>query len=303
MSRHIPWLWPLLFAGCAAGPELAWPIGGRVAAGEPTPACMDRLDVLTLNLAHGRRDAFHQALEARATIEGNLRDVAAMLRREQPHVVALQEADGPTLWSGTFDHVAFVAGAAGFSWYLRGEHVRGPTARYGTALLSRLSPAAPLSITFEPSLPTPPKGFVVATVRRPDAPEVAVDVVSVHLDFARAAVRRRQVAHLAEVLAQRPERLRVLLGDFNTGWAQEETLRALAEALDLVAWRPEAQDLGTFGSGARLDWILASPALGFETYEVLADVLSDHRAVRARLRLPGPTCGIAAEAARPPDRG
>lgn len=244
------------------------------------------LRVLTLNLAHGRRDGFHQAFQRRDTIRRNLSAVAEMLRREAPDVVAFQEADGPSAWSGGFDHVAFVAEASGLPWRIRGTHVAGPRIDYGTAIATRLPVCDPLSITFAPSPPTFTKGFVIATVTHPAAPDCPVDIVSVHLDFSRAAIRRRQVETLIEELRGR-DRLRIVVGDFNTGWnARERVLRRLADALGLRAHDPDAP-LVTFPfHNARLDWIFASKALDIVEHAVLPDVVSDHRGVLAGLRLP-----------------
>jgi endonuclease/exonuclease/phosphatase family metal-dependent hydrolase len=95
------------------------------------------LKVVTLNLAHGRKDAWHQALLRRATIQANLDEVVRILRQEQPDVVALQEADAPSLWSGRFHHIAYLSEETGIPYFLLGSHVRRMKLAYGTALISR----------------------------------------------------------------------------------------------------------------------------------------------------------------------
>jgi endonuclease/exonuclease/phosphatase family metal-dependent hydrolase len=238
--------------------------------------------VMTLNLAHGRKDGFSQMLQSGQKIQRHLEEVAAVLRRESPAVVALQEADGPSFWSGDFDHVARLAERAAFGYSVRGSHVDGGGLSYGTALLSRFSPDAPVSVTFPPSPPTFPKGFLVSQVTFPGGWKA--DVVSVHLDFARASVRAEQVAEMIRTLSRRPSP-RIVLGDFNSEWDDDESaVRALAEALNLKAWRENATDLDTFPfSGKRLDWILISPELEFRDYRVVPDVLSDHLGVVAAI--------------------
>ena len=67
--------------------------------------------VMSLNLGHGRGEGVHQLLTSDVGIHDNLERVAGLLKREAPHVVALQEADGPSIWSGGFDHVATLAEA------------------------------------------------------------------------------------------------------------------------------------------------------------------------------------------------
>lgn len=244
------------------------------------------LDVMTLNLAHGRSTGFHQAFLRRATIQRNLDAVAEVLLREGPDVVAFQEADGPSAWSGRFDHVRYLAERAGFSHHMRGTHMSAPRTRYGTAIAARLPLADPLSVTFAPSPPTFSKGFVVSTVLHPALPDRPVDVVSVHLDFARPGVRKRQIETLIETLRGR-DRLMVVLGDFNTRWdARERTLRRLASALEIEAHAPD-EPMVTFPfHGTRLDWIFASRGIEFVDHRVLPDTVSDHRPVFARIRLP-----------------
>ena len=90
----------------------------------------DTLTVMTLNLAHGRSTGFHQLLTSNRRLRDNLEAVAAVMNREGPDVVAVQEADGPSVWSGRFDHVEYVADAAGYPVHLRGDHVLGPRRRW-----------------------------------------------------------------------------------------------------------------------------------------------------------------------------
>jgi endonuclease/exonuclease/phosphatase family metal-dependent hydrolase len=242
------------------------------------------LKVMTLNLAHGRKDGPNQIFLSRERIASNLRDIAEILKDEKPDIVALQEADGPSLWSGSFDHVRYLAEKAGFPYSMRGEHVKGLKLVYGTAILSRYPLQNPLSVTFAPSPPTFSKGLVVCAFSWPGC-ATPVDVVSVHLDFSRVSVRKRQAEEMIDALSSRKRPL-VLMGDFNCEWtAEEPTLRRIAEKLKLKAYEPEAVGLKTFSlMKSRLDWILISRDFDFETYRVLPDVLSDHSAVVSELR-------------------
>ena len=243
------------------------------------------LPVMTLNIAHGRRDGPNQALLKREIIESNLDGIAEVLLREKPDLVALQEADGPSLWSGRFDHVAYLAKEARFPHSFRGEHVKGWNTSYGTAILSRMPLGECSSMTFAPSPPTFSKGFVVATINWPGSTETRVTVVSVHLDFSRSSVRRRQIEEMITALAEKPRPL-VVMGDFNCQWSGEEaTLRLLVKRLGLAAYEPTAGNMETFPShDTRLDWILISPELEFDSYKTLTDTLSDHRGVITRLK-------------------
>ena len=254
------------------------------------PGALPRIDrragtlrVLSLNVAHGRADRSHQLLQTSRHRERALARIAALFEREGPDVVGLQEADGPSFWSGGFCHVESLARRSRFSCFAHGAHVEGPGLRYGTGLLSRLELADAFACTFDRSLPTPAKGFTVAAVHLDE--RTVIDVASVHLDFLRPAVRARQVQQMVEVLAPRRRPL-VVMGDFNADWHDESSaVQRLAAALGLVAHAPEipASTFPTFG--ARLDWILVSSQLVFDRHEVLPDVVSDHLPVVADIRM------------------
>ncbi len=243
--------------------------------------------VVTLNLAHGRRLHPHQALLAPRSLARNLERVAACLRPLAADVVALQEADGPSSWSGNFDHVATLAELAELEAHFRGNHNPFKLGRFelasGTALLARHPLMAPASVPFAASW-RDTKGFVVATV---DVPQWGgpLDLVSVHLDFLRPSHRRRQIAQLAEFLVGRDRPL-VLLGDLNCCFASEpRTMNLLSTRLGLKAHEPHAS-VPTFPSHRprrRLDWILISPELRFRHYRTLPMPLSDHLGVVADL--------------------
>lgn len=265
---------------------LGWEIAGVYSAqctDRATIAAVDRLKVMTLNLAHARGDRWHQWLARPRRIERNLDRVGELLCREQPHLVALQEADGPSAWSGRFDHVAYLARAAEFPYYVRGDHVRRRIGRYGNGLLSRLPLAEPSLLRFSPSPPTPRKGLVSSRCCWPGRPDLAFDLVTLHLDFLRPAIRERQViAHFS----QRPGP-KIVMGDFNCTWrGRESSLRLLARELNLTPFRPDERRLVSYPRlRRRLDWIFISPHFEFAGYHHLPDRVSDHRAVVAELRL------------------
>jgi len=246
------------------------------------------LKVITLNVAHGRGDGPNQLLRKGKTIRMNLDEIAAVLRREGPDIAAIQEADGPSVWSGKLNQVSYLAEKAGFAYSVQAEHVKGLKISYGTGLLSNVALQDPLAVTFDASPPTFAKGFVVATVDWPGGPSMEIDVVSVHLDFSRKSVRERQVEDMIETLSYRGRPL-VVMGDFNCEWkSKESAVRALAERLNLKACQPASPLMDTFGLlRMRMDWVLISTDLEFVTYEVLPDVISDHYAVLCEIRKTG----------------
>ena len=246
------------------------------------------LRVMTLNIAHGRKDGPNQLLRTGRALAGHLGEIAAVAADCKPHVLALQEADGPSIWSGNFNHVARLATRAGMPYYARAENVKGLKLSYGTALLSTLPLENPVSHTFASSPPSFSKGYLVATIDWPIHSPAQIDLVSIHLDFLRKTVRQRQVEGVIRELSGRNNSL-IVMGDFNSEWTDEPSpVRHLADSLGLHAFRPQATDLDTFGHGGRrLDWILISADLEFSTFRVLPDVLSDHAGVIAELKFVG----------------
>ncbi|MGB5178993.1 MAG: endonuclease/exonuclease/phosphatase family protein [Gammaproteobacteria bacterium] len=244
------------------------------------------LRVMTLNVAHGRGEAFHQLLQKSDTIVQNLNEISAMLKREQPDVLALQEADAPSFWSGNFHHVDYLATQASFSSAVNGTHVDGPGLAYGTALLATTDLRHAESVTFNPDLALTPKGFVVSTVDWPGQPHVQVDVVSLHLDFASENTRRQQALELIGFMRDRNRHM-IVMGDFNADWGTSEaTVRLIASELALNAYDPDGKGQATFPDrNKRLDWILVSSGIEFREYQVVSDAVSDHRGVIAELGL------------------
>jgi endonuclease/exonuclease/phosphatase family metal-dependent hydrolase len=287
----------LLLAACATTGERAIPAIGSISP-PPGPESVatdsgpDELTVMTMNIAHARRDGFHQLFQSTTTAIDNLNAIGALLRQQDPDIVALQEADGPSFWSGNFNHVAYLAENSAFAHHVRGEHVRAPQLSYGTALLSGTELRDPLAVTFEPGLSPLPKGFVVSAIQWPGAPHLQVDVVSLHLDPLNPSLRRKQAAELIDTLRARGLPV-ILMGDFNTEWQDEgSVLRMTAETLHLKTYQPHNARLQTFPAlGKRLDWILISEHFEFLSHELLPAGLSDHRGVIARLKLAAPVSG------------
>ena len=129
---------------------------------------------------------------------------------------------------------------------------------------------------------------MVSTLSWPGQPDLEVDIVSLHLDFASKTNRRKQAEELVETLQDRQRPL-IVTGDFNNDWQADSAVQYICKALALQAYHPEAPGLETFPLlGARLDWILVSPELTFRSYQVMTEAVSDHRGVLATLALQRP---------------
>lgn len=250
------------------------------------------MSFLTLNMGHGRNTSWNQMLVTTKRTYRNLDRIAAVLERTGADVVALQEADAPSRWSGQFHHVDYLRSRSSYHCALSGRHADSWLYAYGTALLSRARMHGSESIVFPSSPPTLDKGFVMTTVHWDTGLDVVpVALVSVHLDFSRKSVRDEQTAILIDVLRGINTPV-VLMGDINSHWDQKRShVRQLADELQLVAYEPQSDTLGTYKKtdGKRLDWILASNDLEFVEYRMLPDKLSDHLAIYAEVKLSGRT--------------
>ncbi|MCG6939493.1 MAG: endonuclease/exonuclease/phosphatase family protein [Gammaproteobacteria bacterium] len=244
------------------------------------------LRVATLNMAHGRKNSVNQLFVRKNTFKQNLDDIAGVLTRYRPHIVALQEADNASRWSGNFDHVAYLATAADYPWLTHVSNAEGWLYSYGTALLSALPPVETIKHTFEPSPPTLNKGFVLAEIEWPcsdDNKSRKVDVISVHLDFSRESVRERQIHEMLEILSARMKPT-IIMGDFNSEWlAEASVIKELATKSRFVSYEPETGRHQSY-KNKRLDWILITKDMEFTNYQVLPDSLSDHAMVLADIR-------------------
>ena len=268
-------------------PTLLLPVVATCCCGHPSRAT---LRVATLNLAHARGltlNPLGQIGLPRRTFEENLAAVAETLQGEAPDVVALQEADAASDWSGGFDHVGFLSHAAGYPHHHHGLHTdldrAGLELRYGTALLARRELANARSVAFDREPMDSTKGYVVAEIEFAGR---TVVIVSVHLHSKFAAARQRQARALVEQL-RRYDAALIVMGDFNTTWERTDgALRLIARELDLLPYEPENDQRNTFpslGPRRRIDWILISKRLRFRDCRRWPDKLSDHLGVSAEL--------------------
>ena len=244
------------------------------------------LKLLTLNVSHGRKTAINQILVSKERTYENLDAISELLSLASADLVALQEADAASRWSGGFDHVSSIAARANYPCIVHGLHSTSWISSYGTALLAHAEMLEPRSVQFKPSPPSKQKGYVSAQLFwHSNAGPVRITVASVHFDFMSRKTRASQVTEMVTELSTVDGPL-VVLGDFNSEWLQDAShVQKLADELRLRAFEPDREDLGTYKkpTGSRLDWILISEELEFATYRVLPEIVSDHFAVYAEL--------------------
>ena len=244
------------------------------------------LRVATLNLAHGRKDNFNQLFIGKKSHIQYLNDIVDVLKQYKPHVVALQEADAASRWSGNFDHVAYLASGAEYPWRTHASNAENWLFSYGTALLSGVPLIESIKHTFESSPPTLDKGLVLAQIEWPSTNKDQsrkIDIISVHLDFSRKSVRDKQINEIMELLSVRNNPT-IIMGDFNSEWlAEASVIKELATNGHFITHEPDADNYNTY-EGKRLDWILITKDMEFVNYQVLPDTLSDHAMVVADIR-------------------
>ncbi|MEZ4524855.1 MAG: endonuclease/exonuclease/phosphatase family protein [Desulfobacterales bacterium] len=234
------------------------------------------LKLMTLNMAHGRKDGSVRFSDRkRNPVPSD--DIAEVLKREKPDIVALQEADGPCAWSGNFDHVVsgaksrvsiLDAGRAGenagiFLWH---RHTVG--AWFGKSALWH----------FRHLRLHHPKVLWRSFRNSPAVPQGKSGLFSCILTF---PVNLCEKSRYGTWLITSADKIPlIVMGDFNCGWENGES--AVAEAarlLNLKVWQKTAQGLETYPHsqpGKRLDWILIANQFDVAEYRVFDHLLSDH---------------------------
>jgi len=245
----------------------------------------ETLTLVSLNVAHGRGTSLNQIFVSHGKTKVNLRQIADFLNEADADIVALQEADGPSWWSGSFDNVYFLAKGGNYPQFIHELHAYVWIGHYGTGVLSRLPIRSGYALTFPPSLPTTRKGFTLAEIEwLTGANTVIIDVVSVHLDFSRKSVRKEQLKVMRDTLLKRNHPM-IIMGDFNSEWiADQLTQENTGDSVSLHTVSDGGKNLDTY-KHKRLDWILASTVFSIDAYEVSPHRLSDHLAVVAKIRL------------------
>jgi len=240
----------------------------------------DHINVMTINMAHGRGNGKNQVLQSNEVIKENLTAIGQIIAREEAQVVAMQEADAASWWSGNYSHVNMVGEIGGMKSAIQGSNIDGLGLEYGAAIVTQLEVSNARQVTFQKSAPTPSKGFVMVACEWPGDPTFKFNVISLHLDFANKSVREQQLATISEVV-QNSKKPVIMMGDFNTDMS-EALLPTFIKKNQLQAWKPNDASIITFPMlDTRIDWILTSKDFQIMDQTVLDDVLSDHKILTA----------------------
>lgn len=226
------------------------------------------LRILSANIGHGRTNATHQMMQSMPSIQNNLTAITKLAQSHHPNLIALQDADDHSFWSGSFNHVEELGTKNDLSW-IQGGHVAGLGLRYGTAILSAIRMDNAASHTFPVTPPTFSKGFVVCTLSGTD-----IDVVSVSLSAGNQLLWKRQLKHLIRKLEARGNRV-VLCCDVR-GPQMNAVIADLAARLDLNIAPHEGESNG---------WILADKDFEIRYCEILEQTVAGSHPLFAEIDL------------------
>ena len=204
----------------------------------------------------------------------NLERIAAVL--EGTDIAGLNEVDAGSFRSQYVNQAGFLADRAHFPYWAQ-QRTRdfGDFAQHSNGILSRW----PIEETIAHSLPSFMKGRGMLE-NRINAGGRSLTVIITHLGLSRHA-RLGQIRDLAQRLRGRPNL--ILMGDLNcTARSPEMRILLNESGLQAPPWSPP-----TFPSWSprfSFDHILCSPDLEFTMIETVTEPLSDHLALKAKLR-------------------
>ena len=250
---------------------------------------LQRLRLVTFNIAHGRGLTPIQGFTSARKLRFNLRRISELLVELNADLVAMQEVDQCSVWAGNFDHLDYIRAHAGFPHAAFGINNRRTglmNLSYGNALLSRYPIADTETIVFGKRR-LGEKGFLFTEV---EVGGRIVPIVNLHLHFSSRRKRLVQLDHLVTWL-QAKERDRgsgwavppIVCGDFNTPDTRDDATAGLLSHLhDYGDYTLHPRKGRTFPSplpSRALDFVFVPPGCRAVRSEVVRTFLSDHRPV------------------------
>lgn len=250
---------------------------------------MPRLRLVTFNIAHGRGLTPIQGLTSQRKLQLNLRRIAGLLDQLKPDVVALQEIDERSRWSGNFDHLDYLRVHASFPHTVFGINNRRAgllNLSYGNAILAHHPIRASETIAFG-TRSVGEKGFLYVEL---DVAGRCVPLVNLHLHFSSRVQRLRQLERLLTWLREK-HRLHgkrwavppIICGDFNNpGTRDDATASLLSHLSDYCDYVLHPVTGLTFPSplpSRALDFIFLPAGCRDVRCEIVRSMLSDHRPV------------------------
>jgi Metal-dependent hydrolase len=256
---------------------------------------MQRLRIVTYNIAHGRGLQPIQGLTSRRKIRLNLLKIAKLLQSLNPDVVALQEIDEDSLWAGSFDQLEFLREFSGMPHAVFGVNNRRasfPRLNYGNAILSKHPIAESENIKFG-TRNFGEKGFLFAEL---DVAGRRVPIVNMHLHYRSRVHRIRQVGLVMDYLTRKhPHRHThwqippIVCGDMNNPSHTTDATASLFKYFERHGrYSLHPRFAATYPSPLphrTLDFIFLPPTCVEVYCLVVKSYLSDHRPVMVECRL------------------
>jgi endonuclease/exonuclease/phosphatase family metal-dependent hydrolase len=247
---------------------------------------MPRLRLVTFNIAHGRGLNPIQALVLQSKMRTNLRRIARLLDKLAADVVALQEIDECSHWSGNFDHLDYLRVHTRFAHSVFGINNRRTgllNLSYGNAVLAQHSIRSAETVVFGQRR-MGEKGFLYVEL---DVGGRCVPLVNLHLHHSSRAQRLIQLDRLVAWLREK-HKLHgkswsippIICGDFNNAHLRADATASLLRHLTpygTYTLHPQAGR--TFPSllpARTLDYIFLPPACRLVRCEIVPVKISDH---------------------------
>jgi endonuclease/exonuclease/phosphatase family metal-dependent hydrolase len=257
-----------------------------------------RLRLLSFNIAHARGLVPHQGLRTRPQLRAQLLKIARLVSRVEADIVALQEVDEHSRWSGSFDHLQFLRDHTGLPHAMHGvnsRHTGRYPLNYGNGVLSRFPVLHAENVPFE-SRGVGGKGFLFVEIGLPHG---RLPLLNLHLHHRSRPHRLRQVQRVLRFLDE--QRIRraahwhvppVVCGDLNNPPHRPD---ATAVLLGYLEERHDYVLLPKAGRGGRtypspwparaLDFFFLPAACRLQHAEVVRSYLSDHRPVLVEFQI------------------
>lgn len=258
---------------------------------------MQRLRIVTFNIAHGRGLMPIQGMTSARKIRLNLRKIGKLLTSLEPDIVAIQEIDECSRWAGNFDHLDYLRDFTHLPHAVFGINNRREgllNLAYGNAFLSKHPIIESETVVFGRSK-VGEKGFLFSEF---DIDGQRVPMVNLHLHYASRIHRFRQMDRLLAYLREK-ERVRpvrwsvspIVCGDFNNpgshqGDATSSLLSHLYDLDDYVLHPKEGRTFPSPLPSRLLDFVFLPPGCTDVQSKVIRSLLSDHRPVMVEFSLP-----------------
>ncbi len=256
---------------------------------------MQRLRLVTFNIAHGRGLNPLQALVSQRKLRLNLRRIARLLDKLAPDIVALQEIDERSRWTGNFDHLDYLRVHTRFAHSVFGINNRRTglmNLSYGNAVLTRHAISASETVVFGQRR-MGEKGFLYVEL---DVGGRCVPLVNLHLHHSSRVQRLKQLDLLTAWLRDKHKLHAkswamppIVCGDFNNAHLRVDATASLLRHLaPYGAYSLHPQAGRTFPSllpARTLDYIFLPPECRPVRCEIVRTIASDHLPVMVEFEI------------------